>query len=185
MRIELLGNGTMVHASWPGGCGVFDVHNFEAFRNVSFEAKTAPCRCKNYGWVPPCQEPARDLDGIGSMCRLTAGHDGDHQPSIGRGVPDPVTLPHALVQTLYDLAINSLDFGSGFWGFEEHQAVHKLAEMIGATYPECGERVWPPDYVPGSWDYRSGEKPPHTIGCSKPKGHATGHSPWTPETVAP
>jgi hypothetical protein len=81
-RITLLNSGSMIHASWPGGCGVVDVGNLQAFRNVSFEVANGPCVCDRYGWTPPCQEGAQDGRGIWSLCRLTAGHEGTHQPSI-------------------------------------------------------------------------------------------------------
>lgn len=82
-RIELLCNGTMIHATWRGGCGVIDVGNFQVFRNISFEIENGPCHCDRYGWVPPCGESAKDQLGIRSRCRLSAGHVGEHLPSIG------------------------------------------------------------------------------------------------------
>lgn len=44
------------------------------------------------------------------------------------GVEHDVTTA---VQALYDLAVGSLDFGSGFWSVEETEPVAALAKLCG------------------------------------------------------
>jgi hypothetical protein len=98
---------------------------------------------------------------------------------------DDVTLPRGMVQVLYDLAINSLDFGSGFWGSEESMAVAKLAGLLGFEYPECGYNEWvsPPAMTDeellaaalGEPIERVIFKPYIAWTCKEPKGHPGEH----------
>ena len=43
----------------------------------------------------------------------------------------PITLPRALVMTVFDIATESMDFGSGFLDEEEVLALRALAEALG------------------------------------------------------
>lgn len=96
---------------------------------------------------------------------------------VAKAMPpaDPViAVPRELLAVMYDLAINSLDFGSNFWGFEEHQAAQQVAKLLGVEYPRCNEWIMPPGYVRKAGD----PAPPR---CAQPKGHAAAHKPAAQE----
>lgn len=50
---------------------------------------------------------------------------------------EQVTLPRETLKILYDLAVGSLDFGSGLWDQEDYEAVQQLAVLMGFEYPLC------------------------------------------------
>lgn len=49
---------------------------------------------------------------------------------VEKGV-SPDTDVTAAVQALYDLAVNSMDYGSGFWSAEDAEPVALLAKLCG------------------------------------------------------
>lgn len=48
----------------------------------------------------------------------------------GEGFGDAVDVTDAMA-ALYDLAVNSTDYGSGFWTYEDARPVAEMAELMG------------------------------------------------------
>ena len=44
---------------------------------------------------------------------------------------DDITMPKVLLQVLFDTAVGSMDFGSGFLDDEEVKALRQVAELLG------------------------------------------------------
>lgn len=44
---------------------------------------------------------------------------------------ETTTLPTKLLRTLLDLAVNTLDFGSGFWDTEDTTTARRVADLLG------------------------------------------------------
>ena len=44
---------------------------------------------------------------------------------------EDVAVPRTLLQLLFDIAVGSMDFGSGFLGDEEVTALRQTAELLG------------------------------------------------------
>ena len=74
---------------------------------------------------------------------------------------EEVTVKKESLQILFDVAVNSLDFGSGFWEQDDIDAARYIAEKLDicpmlATpgnmrnkYPDCeGTKSWKENYVP-------------------------------------
>lgn len=59
-----------------------------------------------------------------------------------------VTLPAADLRAIFDLAVGSLDFGSGFWDIDDTEAAGRVATALGLdpwadATPSEFKRVWP------------------------------------------
>lgn len=53
-------------------------------------------------------------------------------------VTGPVTVDSEDLRILFDLAINSLDFGSGWWDWEDKAAGQKIAIALGIDPESVG-----------------------------------------------
>lgn len=73
-----------------------------------------------------------------------------HIPQRTDSGHDLIPVPDMLLRTLLDIAVSSLDFGSGFWDQEDTDAARAVAlllnvcpnaatpsDMVG-KYPDCG-----------------------------------------------
>ncbi len=47
--------------------------------------------------------------------------------------PETVTVPRAALQVLFDTAVSSMDFGSGFWDTENTAAAREVAVLLGVN----------------------------------------------------
>lgn len=47
-----------------------------------------------------------------------------------------IEVPFELLQKMFDLVIGSMDFGSGFFDKEDHDAIADAADLLGVNCPE-------------------------------------------------
>lgn len=66
---------------------------------------------------------------------------------------DGVTIAREDLQLLYDLAIGSLDFGSGFWDIDDVEMAHRIAEVLGVdkVTPSLPRKQVPHKARPAAW----------------------------------
>lgn len=55
---------------------------------------------------------------------------------------DTVAVPRVLLKTLYDLAVGSLDFGSGFWDEEDQTAAARVGALLGIVVDQAEADVY-------------------------------------------
>lgn len=89
-------------------------------------------------------------------------------------MPEMITLPKEQLQAIFDLAVNSMDFGSGFWGDDEVRAGRAIAVVLGvnpmaatpSTYSKRMAHVFEPAKHHTAWCHYCNEtedKSQHTI----------------------
>jgi hypothetical protein len=72
-----------------------------------------------------------------------------------------VLVPRDALQAVLDLAINSMDFGSGFWDHEECDAARRIAVLLGVS-----PWVATPDSLRGTYPHRFVVAPPGAVAPS-------------------
>lgn len=92
----------------------------------------------------------------------------EHKPTSVLSVPDDVA------RTVFDVAVNSLDFGSGFLDHSEVTALRRLAVLLGVDESKATPHEMTCDFNPphewGPWEsisWRPGEEFQRCSKCGK------------------
>lgn len=66
---------------------------------------------------------------------------------------DSVMIAREDLRMLYDLAVGSLDFGSGFWDIDDVEMAHRIAEVLGVdkVTPYLPRKQVPHKPRPAAW----------------------------------
>lgn len=89
-----------------------------------------------------------------------------------------ITLPKEQLQALFDLAVESVNFGSGFWDTDETNTARAIAEILGIdpmeATPFAFATQYPHGYVPKKW-WRKGAEVEVCKWCHEPVEHQAHH----------
>ena len=115
----------------------------------------------------PFADPISHDEFLRRMTISTIGPASFHEPAVTDDA-EVVAVPRVLLAGLFDLATNSMDFGSGFWDADDTGIARAVALLLGVDPSEATPRnvlaLYPHPFRPYPQSTRD-----ECMGCYKPK----------------